>query len=160
MDEAIDFLQQYLQLSQSLWELRDADEKPLWAWVAGILDGEGSIWFTKVKPQVSLAVRNTDKKMLVRLREITGVGTLHGAYSGGPRDKPHYAWHCASRKAQYVLRLCLPWLVTKQQQALLALALGELLRVGHNKYKGLPSWNLAKRDALAEALTILNKKGR
>lgn len=64
------------------------------AWVAGLLEGEGS--FLAVgrpeapkRPRVSM--QSTDLDVLTRLRDTTGVGTIHQIRSR-PNRKPCWGW--------------------------------------------------------------------
>ena len=62
------------------------------AWVAGLLEGEGSFLATKYgSPFVTIQMN--DKDVLVRLRDILGVAKLYGPYRhrrGTSFDTPHY----------------------------------------------------------------------
>lgn len=46
-----------------------------WAWLAGIFEGEGCIGFT-ARSSVSLSLTSTDKDVVDRCLEVTGVGTV------------------------------------------------------------------------------------
>ena len=162
-----DFLEQYLALSKQQWEFQNAEEKPLWGWVAGIMDGEGSVQIVRLYHQgrdhyhnnLVLSVTNTNRAMVLRLKEITHVGAIGQANRPTKGHKVAHRWVCKTQQATTVLLLCLPWLVTKQQHAVIALAFHDLQKMPHRFQRPLPEWNVSKRGALIEALHILNKRG-
>lgn len=102
------------------------------AWLAGIIDGEGCIDLSRrsraraVGYHMRVSVSNTDVRLVARCQQITGLGRV--AQLGGEtrrrmrdRWRPCYAWSVSTRQAEDVLRLVLPYLVIKREQADLAL---------------------------------------
>lgn len=67
------------------------------AWVAGIIEGEGTI--DSANGLVRVRVAMTDLDILQRLATITGVGRINGPYSNERNDssirKPIYCWKVA-----------------------------------------------------------------
>ena len=70
---------------------------PEWRWLAGLFEGEGSITCHKAHgkyyPRLSIAM--TDRDVLERVVEITGVAHVRGPYVGRTRSlgkKPIYYW--------------------------------------------------------------------
>lgn len=99
---------------------RDADL----GWAAGVIDGEGCISLYPIMTKTGKSwvlrvnVTNTDSRMLVRLQEIFGLGTIHGSSARpNPNHKPVFHWQACSKKAERVLRLVLPHLIVKREQA-------------------------------------------
>jgi hypothetical protein len=71
------------------------------AWVAGIVEGEGSIFAHRIVRggrayiYPRLAVSMTDQDILLRLQAVTGVGCIYGPYETG--FKPKWAWHVTAK---------------------------------------------------------------
>jgi hypothetical protein len=94
------------------------------AWVAGIIDGEGTmgLYHTKTGAQwkFQLAVANTDLRILSRVRDTVGAGRI-ALHRVGRTGRPCYAWLLSSTAAAKALTEVLPYLVGKRDQALLML---------------------------------------
>ncbi len=92
-------------------------------YVAGILDGEGSI---QKPPSLAISVTTTTRALADRLVELAG-GTVTGPYLYQKtrmfgrkrcRLKPQYHWNFSSRYHTYLLlKRILPYLVVKAQEA-------------------------------------------
>jgi len=150
-----------------LWEFHDPTQKPCWAWLAGIIDGEGCIDISlgqrKVKGhrtllhQVRVVIQMTHKPTIQKVRQLTNVGSIRSV----PRKPPQrntWSWKATgARQVSAVLRLCLPWLVTKREEALIALAFAEMLRLSDDRFKTVTPQALAGRQALASAIRIVRK---
>lgn len=101
---------------------------------AGIMDGEGSVMLASHKNgsiYMLLSVTNTNRLLLERLIEMSGVGAISSQYregQGNRNRKPSWFWRCASDTADSVLKTVLPALVAKKHQAGLAIAFQERLR--------------------------------
>lgn len=86
------------------------------AWVAGVLEGEGS-FITGANLVISVTM--TDQDVIERLASLTGVGRIH--VNGSPkRDhyKPAYQWHV--KRIAHVRQLALavmPWLGERRAAA-------------------------------------------
>jgi hypothetical protein len=77
------------------------------AWVAGIVEGEGTIrraqgprgrarWF--------VAVQMTDADVVRRLANVTGLGRVYGPYAPrAAQTKSVWAWHVSAREDVYCL---------------------------------------------------------
>ena len=104
------------------------------AWAAGVVDGEGCILIYQAHTNtgeawvIRLIVSNTDKKMILRLQKIFGIGnlTFTGRRKAGYKDIWRY--EVAAKKAEIVLRLLKPYLVTKQTEARIAVESRKLIR--------------------------------
>jgi len=80
------------------------------AWLAGILEGEGS-WVRKGKDRVSVQVAMTDRDIVYRLRKITGVGNIFGPYKREAHHKELWVWSVgAINHARDVTDKVLPYL--------------------------------------------------
>ena len=84
------------------------------AYIAGIIDGEGSI---SIRPNghPTLIVVNTDRTVMELLASWAGFGNIR------ERDRsPHktiFQWELSGEKAQQVLRRVLPFLIIKKAKA-------------------------------------------
>jgi len=104
------------------------------AYIAGLFDGEGSIYFTR-RPErkkkhkgkgyrvsnamrISMEITMTDRSVLQWVHEVLGVGTLvnkprKGKRRDGTKYLMQYKWRCTFRDAYYVCTLIWPWSHTK-----------------------------------------------
>lgn len=96
------------------------------AYLAGIIDGEGSITLT-VKQKggtrhLVISVSNTDKALLGYLRKIIGAGKLINKRSYKSHHRPAYTYSIWNRQALTVLRQVAPYLRTyKSRRARIAI---------------------------------------
>jgi intein/homing endonuclease len=113
------------------------------AYVAGLMDGEGSIGFTKSRsamvPRVSIT--NTNLDLLQQLKECFG-GHIQQLSRGKDNWKKAYAWVINNSKAVDFVSKIEPWLRIKKEQTWLLYAWEEI-RPGYNK-----SWTTEKMEAL------------
>jgi len=98
------------------------------AYIAGLFDGEGSIYFAKrpekkkkhkgpgyrtsISQRISMEITMTDKSVLKWVHEVLGVGTLNkkprkGLRKDGTKFLMQYKWRCTFRDAFYVC--CVLW---------------------------------------------------
>lgn len=99
------------------------------AYLAGILDGEGSIQIRKRKDrgmrrgfcyQLSISIANTNE-WLVNWIHFNFEGGIYRKPSLLPHHKQAYLWQATSKQAEVVLKLLLPYLRLKKPQAEIAL---------------------------------------
>jgi len=128
-----------------------------WAYLAGVIDGEGCIRIQREKRKrassnMSLIVTNGDVSLVRWLRDKFE-GKAHLKSSSRPCWN---VWWTAA-KACYILENVYPFLIVKQKQARCALDFQSLLRDTHRRGRQpvLTEANLAQRDALIEAISIL-----
>jgi hypothetical protein len=116
------------------------------AYVAGIIDGEGSIFLRGRSPHIS--VSNTSQKLMDELAKFGG--HLHSRQRNRSiGNLPAWDWVIHGEKAAIMLRACVPYLVIKQDKATAALlAWGTV--TGTNHYY----WATRAR---AEMLPLLDK---
>ena len=108
--------------------------EPYSAYIAGLFDGEGSIYFAK-RPEkkkkhdgkgyrisnsqrISMEVTMTDESVIRWLHEILGVGTVvkkprKGLRKDGTKYLMQWKWRCTFRDAYFVCCLIWPWAHTK-----------------------------------------------
>ena len=104
------------------------------AYLAGLFDGEGSIYFAKriekkkkhkgkgyresMSQRISMEVTMTDESVIRWMHEVLGVGTVNkkprkGRRKDGTKYLMQYKWRCTFRDAYYVCRLLWPYAHTK-----------------------------------------------
>jgi len=96
------------------------------AYIAGLFDGEGSIYYKRLKQtrhnrpgkpvhnvwNIRMEIAMTDYSVLVWLYEVLGVGKLNPR-KVKPGRKKQWRWRCTHRDAYYVCCLIWPWSHTK-----------------------------------------------
>lgn len=96
------------------------------AWAAGIVDGEGHIGVYKskihrshqtVKYGLRLKVAMTHLETLTKLHAVLGVGSLHPGVVRKSTYRKVWVLDLCSRQAEMAIRLLLPYLVTKREEA-------------------------------------------
>jgi hypothetical protein len=133
------------------------------AYIAGLIDGEGSIsivkWKTtgKRRSEVRVSIYNCNRAMISWLED-----KLHAKRRNVPRSKPSWkqafvvALHSVS--ATLLLQTVLPYLVAKQGQAELVITYQSTKRrVGR---KGTGQSVLEEREEMISQIHLLNKRGR
>jgi len=135
------------------------------AWLAGILDGEGSISLARgsrnrvsVYPQVQ--VSSTTPIILRRLVKITGVGRVKLSKQNGWGIRPLFSWVVVARQAAVILSAAVPYLVLKKKQALLAIRVARSIRGTDYGRSGLPLKYIARRNQWVERMKEYNKHGQ
>ena len=104
------------------------------AYIAGLFDGEGSIYFAKRlekkkkhkgkgyrlanAQRISMEITMTDRSVLQWVHEVLQVGTLvkkprKGLRKDGTKYLTQWKWRCTFRDAYYVCTLIWPWAHTK-----------------------------------------------
>ena len=104
------------------------------AYLAGLFDGEGSIYFAKraekkkkhkgkgyrtsISQRISMEVTMTDESVVRWMHEVLGVGTVNkkprkGRRKDGTKYLMQWKWRCTFRDAYYVCRLFWPCAHTK-----------------------------------------------
>ena len=107
------------------------------AYIAGLFDGEGSIYFAKrpekkkkhkgdgyrtsISQRISMEVTMTDKSVIKWIHEVLGVGTVvkkprKGLRKDGTKFLMQYKWRCTFRDALYVCILLWPYAHTKLEK--------------------------------------------
>ena len=104
------------------------------AYIAGLFDGEGSIYFarriekkkkhkgkgyrTSMSQRISMEITMTDESVVRWVHEVLGVGTVvrkprKGRRKDGTKYLMQYKWRCTFRQAYYVCCLIWPYAHTK-----------------------------------------------
>lgn len=111
--------------------MRDLNENE-WAYLAGLIDGEGSIYSTRIdrgsyiQHRVAVTITNTNEDMIRWCHNRLGGSLWVGENFGA--DKTHFRLGFYSqRDSRFVLDGVLPFLVAKKKQAELALTVLDTL---------------------------------
>ena len=137
------------------------------AYIAGIIDGEGCIYVRKVKPgkrykyiqhSICIAVNNTDKKMIDFLQNNFPAYVRGYKNNNSVHRRKVWVWSIQNKKAEEVLKCILPYLITKKEQAELAIQISET-----KKYTGVRAKIMLKtfleaiklREILSEKIRCL-----
>ena len=104
------------------------------AYIAGLFDGEGSIYFAKrpekkkkhkgpgyrtsISQRISMEITMTDESVVRWVHEVLGVGTVNkkprkGRRKDGTKYLMQWKWRCTFRQAYYVCCLIWPYAHTK-----------------------------------------------
>ena len=107
------------------------------AYIAGLFDGEGSIYFARRKEKkkahngkghrysmsqrISMEITMTDEHVIRWVHEILAVGTVvrkprKGLRKDGTKYLMQYKWRCTFRDAYQVCKLIWPWSKTKLEK--------------------------------------------
>ena len=107
------------------------------AYIAGLFDGEGSIYFAKRKEKkkkhngkgyrtsqsmrINMEITMTDQSVIRWVHEVLGVGTVtkkprKGLRKDGTKYLMQWRWRCTFRDAYYVCSLIWPWSHTKLEK--------------------------------------------
>jgi ssDNA-binding Zn-finger/Zn-ribbon topoisomerase 1 len=90
-------------------ELKDMTGEQV-AWLAGILEGEGS-FLVRGHRAVAVQVVMTDRDIIDRLVLVTGVGRINGYKPAKPHYKQAWVWHVRRRAHVIpVVNAVMPWL--------------------------------------------------
>jgi len=142
------------------------------AWLAGVIDGEGSIFLSKVvhpayrsgffyRPQ--LLVSNSNRPFLVRVMETIGEGTVNRAKKGDGHPKTRWEHQGAAGVLRVMLPQIVPLLIVKRTTAEKMLEYFEYIH-GENsilrKKSVPPPGYYEKFDSLYFVIKKLNEKGK
>ncbi len=144
-------------MSKSLEKTRDAVELCSdleLAWLAGIVDGEGSLKICRDKNRLTmfLSINMTHFPTMKKIADLTG-SFFHIRIRGGNR-KPLFCVSISGRRAAVVVKAVKPYLVTKAEQADVLLEFSPTIR---NTGAGeVSKTSLSLREDLREKILILN----
>lgn len=134
------------------------------AYVAGLLDGEGSIalHYRTEKRQnryLQVIIYNTNARLMEWLKEQLG-GHSFSKVQSNPRHKTAMKWVLSTRPAVELLGAVLPYLVIKRPHAELALNFFQVLETYRNEFGARALGELpAELTNMVEAVYALNRKG-
>jgi len=133
---------------------------PQKAYIAGIVDGEGSLTIHKQRTGgmgyvVKLDVGNTCKEVIDYLQELFP-GTV-GEYYKDPsiRRKTHWIWRIHARKIRELLPQILPYMIIKRDLAKIFMRYLSITKPGNHK-----SNRNKEREILIKEIKLRNKKNK
>lgn len=145
-------------------------DEPGRAWLAGVIDGEGSIFLSKVVNRAyrrgffyrpEFLVSNSNRMFLIRIAELIGEGTVHRAQKGGGGTKTRWEYVASAGVLRAILPQILPHIIVKRKQAEKMLEYFEFIDThplwGH---KQVESSYYEILDSLYLQLKKLNQKGK
>lgn len=138
-------------------------EACIWAYFAGIIDGEGCLSCTeyvlrgkKQGHQLHFSVRNTDVRLIDWLVTNFG-GYVQVATQTNPRAKVGFLWSPKACSIILLLEQALPYLVLKKEQARLFIKFRKLMVTPG---KPLTKANRKSRELIYKRMQKLNRRGR
>lgn len=94
------------------------------AWSAGIIDGEGCIGISRKTNNIytiTIQISMTHQLTINRIYEIFRLGNLYFRKARNCKHNDQYQWNSAGKDLYNILKLIYPYLITKEEQAILAI---------------------------------------
>lgn len=145
------------------------------AYLAGLIDGEGSIGIHESKPRkncgypygrfdLRLSILNTDSRLMAWLKSNFGGWIWTSQKRQNPIHKLEQHWRLHADKASSLLEVCLPFLIVKAEQAKEAIA---FQKTKHHAVKRYPNGQVMRLDSKLfeerqnyyDKMKMLNRKG-
>ena len=146
-------------------------EATLYAYLAGIIDGEGTIRIGATKPNsknphwniryyAAISVGMSEKKVIEKFEQTFGTNT-NIYIECVPNRKKIYRWGTSGTQNMIdIITKLLPYLIAKKEQAKLVLKFCENKKVdGFRRNKGLPKKELHRREDFYWKVRKLNAIG-
>ena len=140
-----------------------------WAYLAGMIDGEGSITITEhrradrpgyMRRNLRVQIYGTDPRLMVWLQSHFG-GRTYSTREHQENRKAQLSIVWAESQIEPILLGALPYLVIKAEQAEIALAYQSLkLPASAGRRKGHSEQALKTMENLWSRLRVLNKRGK
>jgi len=139
------------------------DESLDWAYLAGLVDGEGCITINHNKSERYysglLTIGMVDEDIVRWCHKFTGFGCIY-KHTGKGNCQDSFIWTVRTRQAAVVLEKLLPYLRVKKLQALIVLELQKHIYQNRPGYRRpLSSEELAYRHSLYLKIRSLHTKG-
>lgn len=131
------------------------------AYLAGILDGEGCISISRYREKkdknrgqhkLTVSIGNTSLQLMDWLKDNYGGWVMSKGCRKGLRQ--NFVWQVSTAAAGELLEMVLPYLIIKQDQAIVALDFQATMR--RSGAKGTAKEVLQLRDAMMNAMQKLN----
>lgn len=125
------------------------------AYLAGLIDGEGSVMLVMSRESVALrvSVSNTNLQILDWSVKATKIGGIYKHQRKNAKHKTGWSWRTHSEGAETLLRQLLPFLKIKKKQAEMGVQFQERLRTPSLKIE--KSWQLEWMAKMKE----MNRRG-
>lgn len=131
------------------------------AYIAGIIDGEGSIILRRKPKQNELfmVVVNTNKNVIKWLHEVTKVGTIKQREMRNIKWRRVWEWNTAAQDTTRVLWAVYPYLIIKREHAKIAIEYQSLAKHGGGPNRYTPAEKERRKELVIE-LGELNQGNR
>ncbi len=136
------------------------------AYLAGIIDGEGSVGIYRSGPHRGCAanrlllvvtITSTSFILLSYCQSITEEGTITLKRQRNDKHQACWEWRARNRKASKLLSSILPYLIIKKKQAVAAIKFAETIgRTGQRLSKEIQN----DREKLYREIRLLNRAGK
>lgn len=147
----------------------DYEEIAKLSYLAGIVDGEGTIGIHKSRDadrliesySLNIAIVNTDYR-LVNWLEENFEGSVRTTKPQQENWKDKFEWRMGGYSAYKLLRKVRPFLIIKAEQAEVGINFWERCSKINNRAKklGRPLWMIQRQEEYYERMRELNKRGR
>jgi len=137
--------------------------KTFWAYLAGIIDGEGTISLCNLDYSQSygtgyigtLQVASTNKQLTEWIKKNCGGRIKIDTRKAGLNHKPGHHWIALACDTCYILEQVMPYLIIKKKHAKILIAYRKTVQ--NNRQVTVSTRK--KRDSMVTQLKKLNKKG-
>jgi len=138
------------------------------AYIAGIIDGEGTIRIHKSKPYIKnkhkncsyaagISIGMVEKRIPILLQEVFGGSVFEECV---PEKRSIWRWQVSGRLSVYkILEELAPYLILKQEHAYTVMEFCEDWHTPFSRQQGLSSWELQRREDAYQRLRKLNAVG-
>lgn len=141
------------------WTISTAVTKTELAYIAGIIDGEGTITLMRhhsnQTPSPEISVANTSLRLLQHLKKTIGSGVIIRKKIYSKKHTPSYTWTLRSNAALELMKAVLPWLLIKDKRAQLILKDYKRLTPRNGRYT---KQQLKRKVALVNKVRKLNER--
>jgi len=139
-------------------------------WLAGIIDGEGTISIHKRTHQKSnekrknptyglmLQVSNTDKNLIDEIKRITKVGSVVIREETKEGYKKQWRWCAMGTEARAIIEQCYPYFIVKKQQASASLCLETKRKQAEEIFQEVKKLNQREIDKTSFTYNLPNIK--
>lgn len=150
------------------WEPKSDIPATDWAKMAAYIDGEGSIGIRlrKAGPRnkadrhvITVVLCNSDPRLITWAQDLFCVGSLSIRKIWNPdapgrikSRRPSYIWEVQAKRAEWLLKNCLPYFTIKVEQARICLELSSTMS---NVWNRVPPEVFIKRQELKQQLHTL-----
>ena len=139
-----------------------------WAYLAGLLDADGSVSVRKYKRKdsstykyhVECVISNSDNSLMDWLVTKLGGGVLIINKKAPQKHKTVWRWVVTGRKVIPILEKCIPHMIVKKQRARLGLQFAETLSQFPLSGKATPDDVVEMRDYIVTQIKRMNHRGR
>ena len=119
------------------------------AYIAGLLDGEGTITGVASGKYIRVSIANINKKLIIWVAQTLGGIVMERRMPG---KLPLYLWRCNLPDIAWLMKLLIPFMRIKQQQARLAVVFrAQVLRKS-------PLWKRARTVRKIQQLNVTSGK--